>query len=274
MGNNFSLKGNLQEDLKKAQEEITASLAERFNAEDVIEQAKEGFKAEQAANEKSQEEMSSMVQSLSTALDSLAKEKDNLQKKLSDFEQEKIDVENKLIQEKLKHHQTMGDLHKAKETYEQVQKDLNEEIENRKADVKKIEDLKKVQAEFDKKAKEYKKSIKRLSQQILDLQSKISSHENFEKEKNIETFEEESPVSQANQNREMEAHAAAVKEEEINKKNQVIGEQYKKITELQDELERVTHDLNNYKEESRTYKNVTLRFFLRISLFTVRKMKN
>lgn len=108
-----------------------------------------------------------------------------MNKKISDIDQEKNDIENKLIQEKLKHHQTQSDLLKIKETFEQTQKDLNEEIESRKDDLRKLEELKRQLIESDKKSKEYKKSMKRLSQQIVDLQNKIHA-ENKEKEKEKE----------------------------------------------------------------------------------------
>jgi chromosome segregation ATPase len=108
-----------------------------------------------------------------------------LNKKISDIDQEKNDIENKLIQEKLKHHQTQSDLLKIRETFEQTQKDLNEEIESRKDDLRKIDELKKQFLESDKKSKEYKKSIKRLSQQIVDLQNKINA-DNKEREKERE----------------------------------------------------------------------------------------
>jgi len=247
---------NLQNELKKAQEEIATSISERFNAEDVIEQAKEGFKAEQAAKDKSNEELSSIVESLSGALETISKEKENLQKKLSDLEQDKIDVENKLIQEKLKHHQTMGDLQKAKETCEQSQKDLNEEIDNRKSDVKKIEELKRIQADYDKKLKEYKKSIKRLSQQILDLQAQAISDSNKDKETTAsEVTEEQSPISQINQHQHQDTVDSQAVKEELNKKDHMISEQYKKINELQEELEKILQLSNNLKDENKQYKN-------------------
>jgi hypothetical protein len=105
-----------------------------------------------------------------------------LQKKLSDTDQAKNDFENKLIQEKLKHHHTTGDLQKAKETLEETQKSLTEEIEARKLDLQKMEDYKKRLLENEKKTKEYKKTIKKLSQKILELQEKITASEAKPKE--------------------------------------------------------------------------------------------
>ncbi len=79
----------------------------------------------------------------------------------------------------------MGDLQKAKETIEETQKSLTEEIEGRKLDLQKLEDHKKRLIENEKKMKEYKKTIKKLSQKILELQDKLNLAEIKPKEDSI-----------------------------------------------------------------------------------------
>ena len=92
-------------------------------------------------------------------------------------------LKNSLIQEKLKHHQTIADLSKAKEKLVEVEKHMNDEIEGRKGDIKKYEDLKKRFIETERKEKEYKKTIKNLSQQLVEFRDK-ETKELEEKAKN------------------------------------------------------------------------------------------
>jgi len=63
----------------------------------------------------------------------------------------------------------MADLTKLKEKMEEIEKHLNEEMEGRKGEIRKYDELKKRLLESEKKSKEYKHTIKKLSQQIVDL---------------------------------------------------------------------------------------------------------
>jgi chromosome segregation ATPase len=105
----------------------------------------------------------------------LEKDKEALSKKAHDIEQSKNEYENKMIQEKLKHHHTQGDLQKVKENLEEAQKSLNEEIEGRKQEIVKSEELKKRINDYDKKLKDHKRTIKKLSQKILEIQETSDS---------------------------------------------------------------------------------------------------
>jgi len=213
------------------------------------------------------------------AINALTEEKEKLEQKISQHELEKTDIENKLIQEKLKHHQTQSDLQKTKETLTAAQKDLNEEIENRKEDLRKIEDLKRQLFESEKKGKEYKKSMKRLSQQVLDFQNKIHN-ENKEKEKQLTLTATTEPQSlERFETETLQSKFLIFKliltlklaNDEINEKAKIISDQYQKINELQEGLEKVSNEATKLIQENKTLKEVKQ---LKIILNIQRDKKN
>ncbi len=152
------------------------------------------------------------LQRVQKSLQTLEEEKKKLEKKVQQAETDRLDKENALIQEKLKHHQTVSDLTKMKEKFEEVEKHLNDEVEGRKLDIRKGDELKKKLLEFERKSKEYKKTIKKLSQQILDLHNQRN-----------EKVEEESPtplelvkgVSEAEAPENIEAEVVTRKEKDF-----------------------------------------------------------
>jgi len=108
----------------------------------------------------------------------LEKEKEEFDDKYNKLETKRNDTENSLIQEKLKHHQTSGDLTRANEKLVEMEKNLNEEIEARKADVWKNEDLKKHIVELERKLRESIKMIKKLSNKVAELENKEKNESN------------------------------------------------------------------------------------------------
>jgi len=105
-------------------------------------------------------------------------------------------MENKLIQERLRHHQTVVDMQKLNETLKQTEKNLDDEMEAHRKSLDKNEAYKSKLIESDKKKIDYKKTIKKLSQQILELHNKLNDQQNKKEEnqeeadKNNETKED------------------------------------------------------------------------------------
>lgn len=95
----------------------------------------------------------------------LEEEKKKFETRVLNAQTKQEDAENKLIQEKLKHHNTLNDLTRAKEKVVEAERYLNEEVEARKADLDKHEELKKFVRTIEKKAKEYKGMIRKLAEE-------------------------------------------------------------------------------------------------------------
>ena len=141
-----------------------------------------------------------------------------------------------MIQEKLKHHHTVTDLQKLKISLHKAEEDLNEEVKNRQIDLKKNEDLKKQIVELDRKRTEYKKTIKKLSQQVLELQSEVES-EKASKEKQISSNQE-----------------LVILETDVD--SQLTNEQYEKTRELNENLEKALGQVSSLVIENRMVKEV------------------
>ena len=128
-------------------------------------------------NKKNEEETGGEVSKLQERINSLEKEIEIQKEKALEAEHSKTDMENKLIQERLRHHQTVGDMQKSNEMLKQAEDNLNSEMEAHRKVIDKSESLKKKIAEYERKTIAHKKLIKQLSQQILDLHTRLG-HEN------------------------------------------------------------------------------------------------
>lgn len=155
------VKKNLIEELKKENGELQKQLKE---VKERLEESSEKVKQ--------LEDIQKEYNKIQQRNQELETEKENYDENLNKVETKRNDTENSLIQEKLKHHQTSGDLARANEKLVEMEKNLNEEIEARKADVWKNEDLKKHIVELERKLKEYIKMIKKLSNKIAELENK------------------------------------------------------------------------------------------------------
>ena len=133
-------------------------------------------------------------------------------KKITELEEAKVDMENKWIQERLKHHQTTGDMQKANEKLQEAEKGFDEEMKAHRATIEKYESLKKKFTEKEKKAINYKKTIKNLSQQILDLHNSINKGGRGHNQ--LEPIEEMSPDPS---NRTWEGQEDEVREDDTGK---------------------------------------------------------
>jgi len=127
-----------------------------------------------SSTERVEGEASEEVSKLQQKIETLESEKQVLQDKAIEAEHSKTDMENKLIQERLRHHQTVVDMQKVNETLKQAEKNLDDEMEAHRKSLDKIEIYKTKIVESDKKRVDYKKTIKKLSQQILELHSKLN----------------------------------------------------------------------------------------------------
>lgn len=114
------------------------------------------------------------MDSLRRQVGELKEEKKGLSVKLGDMEQAKVDMENKWIQERLKHHQTGEDMQKLKEKFGEMEKNLDQENHSHRSALEKNELYKKKISEQEKKAVHYKKTIKNLAQQIMDLHNSVN----------------------------------------------------------------------------------------------------
>ena len=180
-------------------------------------------------------------------IETLEKEKQTLQEKAIEAELSKTDMENKLIQERLRHHQTVVDMQKVNETLKQTEKNLDDEMEAHRKSLDKNEAYKSKIIEADKKKIDYKKTIKKLSQQILELHTKINDQQNKKEEnldKIIETKEELLTEGvQDVTDRDLVSSPTAVFENSS-------------VKQLQIQLEEALHEITNLKELTSKLTNV------------------
>jgi len=213
------MKKNLIEELKKENEELQKQLKE---VKEKLEESTERVKQLEDAQKEHQR-----IQQRNQELEA---EQEVFDEKLNAVETKRNDTENSLIQEKLKHHQTSGDLARANEKLVEMEKNLNEEIEARKADVWKNEDLKKHIVELERKLKEYIKMIKKLSNKIAELENK----ERLESNSSHRTNSEED-ITEASKN------SSPNKEDIVG-----VGAGYNKYYETK--LEDLTNQINELKD--------------------------
>ena len=180
-----------------------------------------------------------------------------MEKRLAEVEESKTDMENKWIQERLKHHQTIGDSQKTNEKLKEVEKNLEDEMENHRASIEKMEAYKKRIAELEKKGLHYKKTIKNLSQQILDLHNNIKgSHRHVIQEEP----EESSPSPQGGTQKTWENQEDELRDDETVReameKAETITNQISKIHELRHNLEEATNEISRLKKANEDLVNV------------------
>jgi chromosome segregation ATPase len=238
------------DELKEELQEFEKNQEDLENERDELLRQLEDIERVGAVKERTEKDMGQDLQRVQKSLQTLEEEKKKYEKKVQQAEADRLDKENALIQEKLKHHQTVSDLTKMKEKFEEVEKHLNDEVEGRKVDIRKGDELKKKLLEFERKSKEYKKTIKKLSQQILDLH-----HQRNEKvEEEIATPELAKGVSELDVPENIEAEVATPHDGGA-EKAEIINAQYTKIHQLEEKLEELHQEVqslqtNNEKLQS------------------------
>jgi len=228
------------EELKEEIQEFERSQEELEHERDELLKQLEDIERVGAVKEQTEKDMGQDLQRVQKSLQTLEEEKKKLEKKVQQAEADRLDKENALIQEKLKHHQTVSDLTKMKEKFEEVEKHLNEEVEGRKKDILKGDELKKRLLEFERKSKEYKKTIKKLSQQILDLHNQ----RNEKVEEEIPTPELAKGVSELEVPENIEAEVVTTNDGGA-EKAEIINQQYTKIHQLEEKLEELHKEVQN-----------------------------
>jgi len=224
-----------QEDLELERDELQQQLDE------LQKQLQQNEKAG-AAKEKNEKDMGQERQRMQQSLQAIEEEKKKLEKKIQQVETERLDKENALIQEKLKHHQTIADLTKMKEKFQEVETHLNDEVEGRKVDIRKGDELKKRLVEFERKSKEYKKTIKKLSQQILDLHNKNRKEE----EENVTSPPELTKGASEQEIQEnVETEVVVTHHDNGPDRAEIINTQLHKIHHLEEKLEELHKEVQN-----------------------------